>query len=103
MAGKVAPKKKGEGNKKEVEKIAMSSCDIIRTHVFDNGNIAFDATINGMTFYNLNCVWTEKNDGYYFISEPSRKVGDKYYKWYYLNLNDESQQKLVDAVVKASE
>lgn len=107
MAGKVT-KKAGAGNKekKDIKKIAVTEFNIIRTHVFDNGNISFDATINGMTFYNISLIWSDKlndNDGGYFISEPSRKVGDKYYKYYYLNLNDEGSDKIIDAVVKASE
>lgn len=106
MATKVT-KKAGATNKekKEVKKIAVTDFEIIRTHVFDNGNISFDATINGMTFYNVSLVWSDKsnnNDGGYFISEPSRKVGDKYYKYYYLNLNDEGTDAIIDAVVEAS-
>jgi len=106
MATKVT-KKAGSTNKekKVVKKIAVTNFEIIRIHVFDNGNISFDATINGMTFYNVSLVWTDKlndNEGGYFISEPSRKVGDKYYKYFYLNLNDEGLDKIIDAVVEAS-
>lgn len=107
MAGKVKTKAtKATKEKKEIEKIKVTKFDLIRSHVFDNGNIAFDATINGMTFYNINLVWSDNingGDGGYFISEPSRKVGDKYYKWFYLNLDDESTENVIEAVVKASE
>ena len=59
-----------------------------------------------MTFYNISLIWSDNlnnGDGGYFMSEPSRKVGDRYYKYFYLNLNDESKDRVIEEVVKSTE
>ena len=67
-----------------------------RVTELDSGAVFFDLTIGGFKFYSLTVVNGKNGD---FISEASRKGKDgKYYKWYYLNLDDETQEKIIDAV-----
>lgn len=68
---------------------AKSSFDIkvTRAHEFDNGNVAFDMEINGVTIYGATMIEGKKGD---FVSFPSRKGSDgKYYSHCYAKLTDE--------------
>lgn len=63
---------------------------------FQNGNVGFTLYADGMLFYNL--VLVEWNDEQ-FISYPARKGSDgTYYKYYYLNLTEETTARIIDAV-----
>lgn len=63
---------------------------------------AADVKINGVTIYGCRAVTyrdRETNQEKDFLGFPERKGADgKYYKWAYVNLSAEDQQKICDAI-----
>lgn len=101
MASRLNSVKK-DSKKDEQEKsfIKVDSFEIVRAKDTDYG-IAFDATINGITFYGMFVKLGSNGD---FISFPSRKYEDKHYRHYYIPFTEEDANKIMDAVVaKANE
>lgn len=73
----------------------------VRTNDTDYG-IFCDISYMGMVFYGLRIVTGEK-DGkdYEFISEPSHKGSNgQYYKYYNLNLAEETQKYIINGVFR---
>lgn len=70
------------------EKVARE-IRVTRAHQFDDGNIAFDMEISGITIYG--CMMLQrKKDGANFVSFPSKKGKDgTYYNHVFTKLNDE--------------
>lgn len=88
--------------KQETNAVAIESISIKRVYEYEDGNVAFDAEINGFTFYGLTLVRYKKGD---FISEPSFKIGkgkkEKWLKHYYLNLDELATTMVIEAVEQA--
>ena len=81
-------KTKKEAKAKEIK--------VTRGHQFDDGTIAIDLEINGVSIYNA--ILREGKNGT-FISFPSRKGKDgKYYSHVYVSLSKEEIQSIVEQV-----
>lgn len=88
--------RKGSSNKKKTEKgLKTFDHEVLRAKEVDSGDILFDAKVNEVTLYGMA---VKKGDNGEWISFPARKSGDKYYKYYYLNLTDEQIDELIQAV-----
>ena len=83
--------------KKAKEFMKLESLKILRVHEFDNGNISFDATINGVVLNRLSVVSRRDGSGE-FISFPSYQNNGKWYNYCYLALSDEDSDKIIQAV-----
>lgn len=81
--------------KKAEEKIAVKNViKVTRAHVFDDGNVAFDMEINGVSIYNS--TLREGKNGQ-FVSFPSRKAKDgKYYSHVYVKLSEDDVKAIVE-------
>lgn len=66
-----------------------------RAYEFSNGNINFDFEYEGTTFYRSTVVKGKKED---FVSFPSYEYNGKYYKYYFIDLTEDEQNALIDAV-----
>lgn len=85
-----------ERKSKEIERNHFDEFEVTRVTELDNGSVFFDLKIAGIQFYSLTVVNGTNGD---FISEASRKGKDgKYYKYYYLNLDDETSEAIIDEV-----
>lgn len=74
------------GNK-SAESAKSYEIKVTRAHEFDNGNVAFDMEINGVTVYGATMIAGKKGN---FVSFPSRKGSDgKYYSHCYAKLSDD--------------
>ena len=87
------PEKKSES--------AVQSVEVVRAKSFDNGDVVFDMTINGVSIYNCRVVEGKNGD---FISFPARKGSDgNYYSHAYIKLTEDDTKKIVGLVEKALE
>ena len=70
---------------------------IDRTFTTDDGTIIFDATVNGIKLYGMRIINGNNGD---FVAYPSRKSekDGKYYKFFYLDMNDEQLDGFIQAV-----
>ncbi|MBR5215978.1 MAG: hypothetical protein IKV80_07120 [Bacteroidales bacterium] len=70
---------------------------IDRTFTTDDGTILFDATVNDIKLYGMRIIAGEKGD---YISFPARKFAKdgKYYKYFYIEMNDEQTDSFIQAV-----
>lgn len=85
-----------ERKAKEIQRNHFDEFEVTRVTELDNGSVFFDLKIAGIQFYSLTVVNGNNGD---FISEASRKGKDgKYYKYYYLNLDDETSEAIIDEV-----
>lgn len=67
---------------------------VTRGHVFDDGSVAFDMEVNGVSIYNS--TLREGKNGQ-FVSFPSRKAKDgKYYSHCYVKLTEEDIKTIVE-------
>ena len=67
---------------------------VTRGHVFDDGSVAFDMEVNGVSIYN--CTLREGKNGQ-FVSFPSRKAKDgKYYSYVYVKLSEEDIADIIE-------
>jgi len=88
--------KSRERKAKEIERNHFDDFEVTRVTELDNGSVFFDLKIAGIQFYSLTVVNGNNGD---FISEASRKGKDgKYYKYYYLNLDEETSEAIIDEV-----
>lgn len=94
--------KSSSKKKKEVERRDFdenTQLEILRAYEFEDGNISFDAKIDGISFYQLTVISKGKTE---FVSEPSHKIGkgkdERWLKYYWLNLSDDAQEVLISAV-----
>ena len=93
---KTSEKKTRERRTQEVQRNHFDEFEVTRATELDNGSIFFDLKVAGITFYSLTVVNGNNGD---FISEASRKGKDgKYYKYYWLNLDDETSEAIIDEV-----
>lgn len=86
-----------KGNKKEAKK-GLKNFDVTVTRAYElkSGDILFDAVINEIALYGMGVKKSEKGD---WISYPSRKgQDDKYYKHFWLNLDEAQTDELIQAV-----
>lgn len=82
---------KKEEKKEEKKNDVTYDINVTRIKVWDNGNITFDAIVNGISIYGMNYI-TVKKDGAErsFVSFPQRKGADgKYYNYCYFKIDDE--------------
>ena len=82
--------KKAEEKKIEVKNVIK----VTRGHVFDDGTVAFDMEVNGVSIYHS--TLREGKNGQ-FVSFPSRKAKDgKYYSHVYVKLSEEDIKSIVE-------
>ena len=81
--------------KKVTEKDEVkNSIKVTRGHVFDDGSVAFDMEVNGVSIYNS--TLREGKNGQ-FVSFPSRKAKDgKYYSHVYVKLSEEDIADIIE-------
>ena len=81
--------------KKKTEKDEVkNSIKVTRGHVFDDGSVAFDMEVNGVSIYNS--TLREGKNGQ-FVSFPSRKAKDgKYYSHVYVKLSEEDIADIIE-------
>lgn len=81
------------------ETVTVEEFEVRRAYEFKNGNIAFDLTLNGITFYGLTVVKGKKGD---FISFPQRAVKSgketNYYNYFWIPLDEDDQADIIEAV-----
>ena len=87
---------KSETTKRENIKLNFDELVINRAHEFDNGNVSFDMTYQGIKLYRLTVIKTK--DGDEFISFPSYESNGKWYNFIYMALSKEDQEKIIDMV-----
>ena len=69
---------------------------ITRVYEMKSGDILFDAVVNEINLYGMA---VKKGDKGEWVAMPSRKGNDdKYYKHFYLNLDDKQIDELIQAV-----
>ena len=92
-----ANSKKKEAARRDFDE--NTQLEILRAYEFEDGNISFDCKIDGVSYYQLTVVKHGKSR---FVSEQSHKIGkgktEKWLKYYWLNLSDDAQETLIDAV-----
>lgn len=89
------PENAGNGGTKR-NYTEVKEFSVIRTKMFDNGNVVFDLSINGVSIYGCRVVEGKQGD---FISFPQRKGGDgKYYHIAYASLSQDDQGAILAAV-----
>lgn len=81
--------------------MVIESCKITRTHEFDNGNISFDAIINGVQLYRLTVVKPEDSKKGEFIGYPSYQSNGKWYNYFWMHLSDDDIDKIIQMVYDA--
>ena len=82
---------KKESKKEETIKNVIK---VTRGHVFDDGTVAFDMEVNGVSIYNS--TLREGKNGQ-FVSFPSRKAKDgKYYSHVYVKLSEEDVADIIE-------
>ena len=87
----IKTKAKKETKKEEAVKNVIK---VTRGHVFDDGSVAFDMEVNGVSIYNS--TLREGKNGQ-FVSFPSRKAKDgKYYSHVYVKLSEEDVLTIVE-------
>lgn len=85
--------KKKKANKEKTES-TENEIKVTRGHVFDDGLVAFDMEVNGVSIYNS--TLREGKNGQ-FVSFPSRKGKDgKYYSHVYVKLSDDDVKSIVE-------
>ena len=90
-------KKKETAETTEKKNIKVDSFEITRARDIDKGNVTagFDMILNGIKFYSLVIVKGKNGE---FISYPARKVDEDYFPYYWINLDQEDVDKIIDAV-----
>lgn len=83
--------------KKKTEKDEVkNSIKVTRGHVFDDGSVAFDMEVNGVSIYNS--ILREGKNGQ-FVSFPSRKGKDgKYYSHCFVKLSEEDIADIIEQI-----
>lgn len=82
-----------KASKSTKETIKIESFSVDRAHVFQNGGVVLDVTINGVKIYGVNVVESKNGD---FLSFPQRKGNDgKYYSIVYVNLSKEDAAAII--------
>lgn len=80
--------------KSEAAEAVKNVIKVTRGHVFDDGTIAFDMEVNGVSIYNS--TLREGKNGQ-FVSFPSRKAKDgKYYSHCYVKLTEEDTKTIIE-------
>jgi len=93
MARRTREKKETE----EKKTIKVESFEITRAREINKRNVTagFDMILNGIKFYSLIIVKGENGE---FISYPARKVDEDYFSYYWIPLDQEDIDKIIDAV-----
>lgn len=82
--------------KKENKKVANNEIKVTRAHQFEDGSVAIDMEVNGVSIYNS--TLREGKNGM-FVSFPSRKGKDgKYYSHVYVKLSDDDIKAIIAQV-----
>ena len=80
--------------KTENKEAVKNEIKVTRGHVFDDGTVAFDMEVNGVSIYNA--TLREGKNGQ-FVSFPSRKGKDgKYYSHVFVKLSKEDTKSIVE-------
>lgn len=82
-------------NKNESRKFKVT-----RAYQFNNGNVAINLEIAGITIYD--CILVKKNpkkgDSEYFVSFPQKKVKDDYFSIVWTTLTPEEEDDIISQV-----
>ena len=92
------PNTESKAKKSKGEELKIDSFSVNRVHQFDNGGVAFDMTVNGITIYGCRVVETKDGD---FIGLPQRKGKDgKYYSIVWARFADADSKDILAEVEK---
>lgn len=101
MARERAKKAKEEKQAAERLNIKVGDWEVTRSTELKDGTVFFDLKVYGIQFYGLSIKSGKNGD---FISEPARKGKDgKYYKFFYLNLDEETSDAIMDVAFDMAE
>lgn len=83
--------------KKEKKEVAVKNdIKVTRAHQFDDGSVAIDLEVNGVSIYNS--ILREGKNGM-FVSFPSKMGKDgKYYSHVYVKLSDDDIKSIIEQV-----
>lgn len=80
------PETQSKAKSSKQEELKIDSFSVNKVHQFDNGNVTFDMTVNGISIYGCRVVETKDGD---FIALPQRKGKDgKYYSIVWAKFSD---------------
>ena len=88
---KKAAEGKGKGKEQKEKPTEVHDIEVLRAHVFDSGDIGFDASVNGITLYGMTYIDVKegRKNTEPFISFPSYKgKNGQYYNNYYFPVSD---------------
>lgn len=89
---------KSTRNERGENYLKIESFSVNKTHIFDNGGVTFDMTVNGINIYG--CRVVESNNGD-FISLPQRKGNDgKYYSIVWARFSEQDTKDILAEVEK---
>lgn len=80
-------------NKKESRKFKVT-----RAYQFENGNVAINLEIAGITIYDCILVKKKKGENEYFISFPQKKVNKDYYSIVRTVLTPEEEEDIINQI-----
>ena len=79
--------------KKNEDNLKIESFSVDRAHMFENGGVVLDITLNGIRIYGVKVVEGKNGD---FLSFPQRKGNDgKYYSIVYAKLSDQDTRDII--------
>ena len=92
------PNTKSKAKSNKGEEIKIDSFSVNRVHQFDNGGVAFDMTLNGISIYGCRVIETKDGD---FIGLPQRKGKDgKYYSIVWAKFSETDTMDILEEVEK---
>ena len=92
------PNTESKAKSKKGEELNIDSFSVNRVHQFDNGGVAFDMTVNGISIYGCRVVETKDGD---FIGLPQRKGKDgKYYSIVWARFSEADTKDILSEVEK---
>lgn len=79
--------------KKNEDTLKIESFSVDRAHMFENGGVVLDITLNGIRIYGVRVVEGQNGD---FLAFPQRKGNDgKYYSIVYAKLSDQDTRDII--------
>ena len=92
------PNTESKTKSSKIEELKIDSFSVNRVHQFDNGGVAFDMTVNGISIYGCRVVETKDGD---FIGLPQRMGKDgKYYSIVWARFSDVDAKDILAEVEK---
>ena len=92
------PNTESKAKSNKGEELKIDSFSVNRVHQFENGGVAFDMTLNGISIYGCRVVETKDGD---FIGLPQRKGNDgKYYSIVWARFSETDTKDILEEVEK---